>query len=241
MHLGAAHARAKRHARSERDVGALEDLQATRALLAAQAAHDGRAVPLALPVRNGVSSYSTALFVAERSKLRRAEDLAGVRAAWVDRQSVSGYLLARAALRARGIDLERAFAVNRFVGSHDAVVQAVLDGSADVGATFVYLDDLNAAPVRAGWGSANVRVLAHAGPIPADILAAGARVPAAIFQQVQRLLLNQRHAGLRDATTKLFGTSVFVAPIASHLDALAALLPSLDEQAQPRPPLFPKR
>src|SRR5262249_35694649 len=143
------------------------------------------------PVRNGVSSYFTALFVLERSTLQRAEDMSGVRVAWVDRQSVSGYLLIRASLRAQGIDLARAFGDTRFLGSQDAFVQAVLDGNADVGATFIYIDAHRGTPMRAGWGAAKVRVLSQAGPIPADVLAVGARVPTAITETVRKLLLSQ--------------------------------------------------
>ncbi len=99
-----------------------------------------------------------ALFVLERSGLRSPQDLAGVRAAWVDRQSVSGYLLIRAHLRGLGIMPERAFTSDRFFGSHEAVVRAVVEDSADVGATFIHLDERPGRQeqriLRAGWGDA---------------------------------------------------------------------------------------
>jgi phosphate/phosphite/phosphonate ABC transporter binding protein len=209
-------------------------------ILAAQAAYDGRAVPIAIPVRGGVSFYSTALFAPEASPLRSAEDLRGARAAWVDRQSASGYLLIRAELRAAGVDLDRAFAENRFMGSHEAVVRAVIDGAADVGATFVYLDAKRGAPKRAGWGRAKVRVIAHAGPIPADVVAANTRFPSQHSRLVQQLLLSGSHAGLCAATRTLLGTEIFTPPVSSHLEKLTALLPTLDDHAQPRPSLWPR-
>jgi phosphonate transport system substrate-binding protein len=209
-------------------------------ILAAQAVHDGRATPIAIPVRSGVSSYSAALFAAEASPLRGVEDLSNARAAWVDRQSASGYLLIRAHLRAAGVNLDRAFAENRFMGSHEEVVRAVVEGAADVGATFVYLDAKRGVPKRSGWGRERVRVLAHAGPIPADVLAASARFPSRDARVVQELLLNRSHAGLCAATAELLGTEVFAPPVSSHLEALTALLPSLDHHAQPRPPIWPR-
>jgi phosphate/phosphite/phosphonate ABC transporter binding protein len=221
------------------DVGDI-DIAWLPPILAAQAAYDGRAVPIAIPVRSGVSSYSAALFVPEASPLRRIEDLSGARVAWVDRQSASGYLLIRAHLRALGVDLKQVFDSEQFMGSHEAVVNAVLAGVADVGATFVYLDAKRGIPIRSGWGDARARVITYAGPIPADVIAASPRLPPRSALRVQRLLLERSHAGLSAATTALLGTSVFAPPVASHIEALTALLPTLDEHAQPRPPIWPR-
>lgn len=214
-------------------------------ILAAQAAQDGRAIPLAVPVRGAVSSYSTALFVRESSPVRSPADLNGARAAWVDRQSVSGYLLIRAHLRALGTAPERVFVSDRFLGSHEAVVRAVLDDNADVGATFIHLDERpgrsNPRILRAGWGDATVRVIAQAGPIPSDVVAASARLGPTEARLVQDALLQGRYAALRTASMALTGADVFVAPVAAHLQALALLLPRLDDHAQPRDRIWPKR
>lgn len=213
-------------------------------ILAAQAAYDGRAIPLAVPVRGGISSYSTALFVRESSRFGSPHELTGARAAWVDRQSVSGYLLIRAQLRSLAIVPERTFASDRFLGSHEAVVRAVLEDSADVGATFIHLDERpgshKARILRAGWGEARVRVIAQAGPIPSDVVAASARLGAGEARLVQEALLQGRHAGLRGAAMALTGAEVFVAPVAAHLRGLALLLPRLDEHAQPRAGIWPR-
>src|SRR5690606_3208009 len=50
-----------------------------------------------------------------------------VRAVWVDRWSMGGFILPRHHLRARGIDLERALSSERVVGSYDACFRDVLD------------------------------------------------------------------------------------------------------------------
>ncbi len=217
-------------------------------ILAAQASSDGRGAPLLIPVRGGVSSYSTALFVRHESPFRELRDLTGARAAWVDRQSVSGYLLIRAHLRALGVDLERTFIDNHFAGTHEAVVDAVISGRADVGSTFLYLDETQGDPsgfdgprsARAGWGLSKVRVLAHAGPIPSDVLAASGRISGEAAARVRDALLRRQHGALREAATALFGTDTFLAPIPAHLRSLSALLPRLDEHAQPRSSFWPK-
>lgn len=209
-------------------------------IMAAQAMSRGLAAPIALPVRAGVTSYSTALFTRENAPFRGVADLAGVRAAWVDRQSVSGYLLIRAHLRALGVDLDRAFAADRFTGSHEEVGAAVMDGSADVGASFVHLDPVTERPVRAAWGDARVRVLALAGPIPSDVLAASTRCDPARVAAVQRAFIEGRNARLREAARVQLGAEGFVAPRPGHLDAVAALLPRLDPDTVPRPASFPR-
>lgn len=207
---------------------------------AAYAMSRGRATAIALPVRDGVTSYSTALFTREASPIRSVQELVGARAAWVDRQSVSGYLLIRAYLRAIGVGVERAFAEDRFVGSHEAVASEVLGGQADVGATLVYLDPERGRPLRAGWGSGRVRILAHAGPIPSDLIACSTRLPREAAARVQGALLQGRAPALRQAAAALIGAEAFAPPIEAHLSALTALLPGLDEHAQPRSSRWPR-
>lgn len=199
-------------------------------ILAMRAAGRGRLMPIALPVRNGVASYCSALFCRDEAPYKSPADLRGVRAAWVDRQSAAGYLVVRAALRSQGVDLEQAFASDQFHGAHDAVARAVLDGEADVGATFVHLDppeatDLRKARIaRAGWGAAKVRLLTLAGPIPADLIAAHARVPMLVISKVLRALMDDEHPDVRQAARTLMSADGFIRPTGEHLAPLTNLL-----------------
>lgn len=94
-----------------------------------------------LIVRDGRSSYRSAL-VARREDRLSLGKLAGKRAAWVDPLSAGGHLLAIALLRARGVDPEKTFASQAFVGSHRAALLAVLQRDADVAAVSAHgLDD----------------------------------------------------------------------------------------------------
>jgi len=85
-----------------------------------------------------------------------------------------------------------------------------------------------------------MRVIAHAGPIPSDVVAASTRLAAADARLVQDALLHGRHAALRAASLALLGADVFVTPVSTHLRALALLLPRLEDHAQPRPGIWPK-
>jgi phosphonate transport system substrate-binding protein len=212
-------------------------------ILALRATGTGRVIPIALPVRHGVSTYSTALFARPDSRVRTLEDLKGVRAAWVDRQSASGYLVVRALLRSRGVDLDAAFSDEKFLGTHDGVAQAVLSGEVDVGATFVYLDpDASAGgsfPTRAGWGDARVHMVCFAGSIPSDVIGANKRLAERTRWMIQRALVDGAHKDLRRAARDLLGAESFVAPSNEHLESLVTILQNLEEARPAAHAMFP--
>lgn len=93
-------------------------------------------VPLARPVNlDGSSTYHGHLFVRRDGKIRRIEDMRGKRMAFVDRATTAGYVFPLAWLREGGVTrLEGFFSEYYFTGSHDAAIDAVLSGAADVGA-----------------------------------------------------------------------------------------------------------
>lgn len=198
-------------------------------IIALRAAARGRTLPIAIPVRGGSASFSSALFTQKGSRFKQPSHLAGARAAWVDRQSAAGYLVIRATLRSQGHDLDRAFAAESFLGSHEAVVDAVMRGEADVGATFVTQSPSTGAIVRAGWGAASPHVIAFGGPIPSDVIAASIRVPVPMIRAVQRALCAGSDVALRGAASHLLGAESFVVPSAEHLDPLSRLLEYLDD------------
>lgn len=196
-------------------------------VLALRAASEGRAIPIALPVRGQLASFHAALFSRTGSPVRQPADLRGVRAAWVDCNSASGYLVIRAALRAQGIQPDLAFSEERFYGSHEAVLRAVLSGEADVGATFSH-NSSGPGLRRTGWGDHPVHVIARAGPIPADVIAAGIHHPVSRIRQVQHALTSN---SLAESSAGLFEAEGLVAAESAHLRPLERLLQFLDDTA----------
>lgn len=196
-------------------------------MIAVRAIARGSAIPLAAPVRSGSAWYWAALFSREDSPLREVTDLRGVRAAWVDQMSSAGYLVIRASLRAAGHDLGKLFGEESFLGTHDAVVAAVRDGSADVGATFAHFDD--AGRIRtAGWGRTAVNVIKCAGPIPADLLAASVHLPRDVAQEIADTLTGDGHSAVRRAASELLDATGFVAVNREHLAHLEELVAHLE-------------
>ena len=168
----------------------------------------GTVAALVSAQRGGDTAFYSAIIVARDSEFQGPEDLAGARAAWVDRYSASGYVVPRVGLAAVGVDPRVAFAGERFHHSHEAVVRAVVGGRADFGATYA---SLNAAGeiTRGAWmdveGAADgVRVLVRFGAIPGDVLAAKTSLGAESREAITRSLLSlsrdpQQRQLLRDA------------------------------------------
>jgi phosphonate transport system substrate-binding protein len=143
-------------------------------LLFVDAARRGHAVPLVKFVRLGRSSYHSAFIVLGSSPARRIADLRGKRMAWIDPRSSAGYLFPRMHLIKAGINPDLFFSHQAYLGSHRRVVEAVLQGKADVGVTFFSPGDGGASswqqffPTRAH----EIRILSSVGPIPSDVIAA---------------------------------------------------------------------
>ena len=180
----------------------------------------GKAEAMAVPVREGETSYATALFTKPGSKVTSLEALSG-RAAWVDQHSCAGYVLPRALLKRRGIDADAVFDDQRMLGSHAKVVAEVLDGEADIGATFVHLD--GGAIVSAAWGDREVDVIESYGPIPADMLAFGRKVKSALREAVTEQLMDEG-SELNERARSLMECEGFSVPDTDHLAALSDLV-----------------
>ena len=138
----------------------------------------GESVPIVTCVRQGVAHYHGVLFVRQDSPIQTVNDLEGRSVAWVARTSAAGYIYARVALAARGLDANTLFSEERFLETHGAVVLSVLDGDVEVGATFAVFEDGDAQRpmVRAGFvdlgRESDARVVLSTLRIPSDLFVA---------------------------------------------------------------------
>jgi phosphate/phosphite/phosphonate ABC transporter binding protein len=177
--------------------------------------------------RGGQIGYHAALFTRHASPIESLADLAGKHAAWVDVHSAAGYLLPRTRLVDEGLDPDHLFGRESFLGTHAKVARAVLEGDADVGATYVALEPGTGRPVSAGWldagaGINGAFILATTGPIPSDAIVFSSRLApdekAALVAQVTAL-----PGSVLEAVSKLLGADGFAPPPAAHFEALRAL------------------
>jgi phosphonate transport system substrate-binding protein len=199
-------------------------------LVAARAVRARLVDPLAIAVRHGVTSYSTALVARPDSRVRSIDDLNGVRVAWVDRESASGYVILRAALVRAGVRLAHAFSFETFVRSHAGVASAVRDGKVDVGATCVHADAgvlrIARSPYAgdAGLTSDDLRVVFEAGPIPSDLFAIRRDVPIRVRAQLEDALLCRKPQRAHAAALALMHADAFATPTQEHRRMLEALI-----------------
>ena len=129
--------------------------------------------PLGSIVRDGRTSYSSALVVPAGSAFRTLHDLQGARAAWVDPWSAAGYVVPRLELAAAGIDPRAMFRAETFHGSHREVLAALGRGECDVAGTYARTRYDGDATVEGAWSELpdlDVRVLTIFGSIPPDVL-----------------------------------------------------------------------
>ena len=203
-------------------------------LSAARVVRAKSAAPAAIAVRNGTTSYMTGLLTLRSGPIKSLGDLKGVRAAWVDRESASGYVVIRAALRAKGVSLVDAFAEEIFVRSHAEVARALHTGRADVGATCFNFVSGSVEIARSGYRDEGglsheaVSILAHAGPIPSDIFAVHTSVDAKTVEQVQQALVDVRPAAVHAVAKELMHADGFARPTRIHMKMLESLYEILD-------------
>jgi phosphonate transport system substrate-binding protein len=203
-------------------------------LSAARVVRAKSAVPAAIAVRNGTTSYMTGLLALRDGKVQSLADLRGVRAAWVDRESASGYVVIRAALRAKGVSLVDAFAEESFVRSHAEVARALRTGAADVGATCFNFVSGSVEIARSGYNDEGglphtaVSILAHAGPIPSDIFAVHSSIDEKMLAAVQNALVEARPAAVHAFAKDLMHADGFARPSRIHMKMIESLYGILD-------------
>ena len=159
-------------------------------LSASQYVRAAPAEPVAKLLRGGLPFYRSAVFV-RKNGVKRLTDLKGKRLAFVSEQSGAGYLLALSVLAGAGFT-EPDLRGRKFLGDHAAVCKAVLDGTADAGATFA--NDgrggaLAGCEQTLGARAKELRVLATSDPIPNDVIALRPGASTALRDQLRASLL----------------------------------------------------
>lgn len=179
-------------------------------------------VHLLLAVERGArTSYGSALIASQRAGIQELRGIRGKRVAWVDVWSAAGYLMPRNVIREAGFDPEIVFASQAFVGSHAAVLDALEEGRADVGATYCSIDDKGAL-VAAPWSDRRgIRSIALSGAIPGDAICAAGELhledAEAMVEQIVALSADKEGQALLQ---RVFGAGRFVEVDSSHYHEL---------------------
>jgi phosphonate transport system substrate-binding protein len=142
---------------------------------------------IATNIAEGSPTYSG--YIVGRSDLgiRSIEELKGLRFGFVDEHSASGYLYPSAFLLSNGLEPEKDFRELVFTGRHDSLMNHLISGRIDAGATFSGAL-LNAED--AGLDIEQIEIIAKTGRIPYDAWVTRPALHPSVVARLQASLLS---------------------------------------------------
>jgi phosphonate transport system substrate-binding protein len=217
----------ERMAKGEIDVGEFSPFAYVRARKKAHLR------PIVSAIHSGSSTAAGYIIVREDSPMHDLADLKGARFGFVDPASTSGYLFPLKIFKERGIDPGTYFAGTRFLGSHDAVLLALLDGGIEAGAA--WQGAFAALKNEQGIDPLSFRVIAKLPRTPQDVLCVREDLPAAVVSAVRGLLmrLSMHDRDDREILAPM-GVNGFVDVDPAAYDAVERIAFDLDAGAPPR-------
>jgi phosphonate transport system substrate-binding protein len=139
-------------------------------------------------IADGSATASGYIFVRDDSPRRTIEELRGGSFAFVDPMSTSGSVLPKKVLRDKGLDWTKDFSRTEYLGNHEAVLLAVLEGRADAGAT--YQGSFSALRRSKGIDPLSFRVIAKTPRTPRDTFCAREGLSSEITDVISASLLS---------------------------------------------------
>jgi len=189
---------------------------------------EAKAMIIAKDVWHGKTSFTSLIYVRKDSGLKALEELRGKSMAFVDPSSTSGYVYPMVMLIQRGLvqnrDPKTFFREVVFAGSHDAALQALLNGHVEAVASFdqareQYLKD-PAQRERLIW-------IAETEPIPESGMAGREGLDPATVAKVREALLRMRGPEYGPILKRLYDIDGFepaddreYAPVRAAMDLL---------------------
>ncbi|MCI9174155.1 MAG: phosphate/phosphite/phosphonate ABC transporter substrate-binding protein [Lachnospiraceae bacterium] len=144
-------------------------------------------IPVATPLINGKDYYNGYIITRKDSGIETLADLPGKTFAYVDKNSASGYLYAKHSIKEAGLDPESIFLHVAFAGSHDQVIQGVINGEFDAGATYNEAYDK---AQNAGTDMSGIRIISTTGNIQKDAIAFSRNMDPERIRQIQNAFVN---------------------------------------------------
>ena len=135
------------------------------------------------PKVSGKASYNGYIIARKDGEVKSMKDLKGKIFGYVDEKSASGYLYARDSIRKEKMDPDRIFVKVLFLGNHDNVIDAVLRGEIDAGATYNEAFD---AAVKKGLDVSKLSIISKTEDIPKDVLAARKDFPEDLLEELKK-------------------------------------------------------
>ncbi|MFZ3230505.1 MAG: phosphate/phosphite/phosphonate ABC transporter substrate-binding protein [Pseudobdellovibrio sp.] len=204
-------------------------------------AHDKYQVEARLIViRNGSATYQSQFIAKTNGKIKKIEDLAGKKIAFVDASSTSGYLLPLKTLKDKKIEPKEIM----FAQKHDNVVSMVYQGQVDAGATFY------SAPSKDKNGNDHIEdarrlvltqypdiekkvsIISLSEPIPNDPIIFRKEMPEEMKKQIAAAMLSfVSTAEGKEAFNAIYGVTELQLATDADYDLVRAMLKTLGKEA----------
>lgn len=140
-----------------------------------EAERETKLFPLLTSVRGGKPYFYSGVFVRKDKNINSIFDLKGKIMGFTDPSSTAGRIFPEAEFRRNGIIPETFFKQVVYLGGHDKVVAAVLEGSIDAGASFandtIDVDNAWHQFIKNQNDVAKIKPLFFSKPIPGDVIA----------------------------------------------------------------------
>ena len=124
--------------------------------------------PIAMGVLNGQPFYHGCIVTKKNNGIQQLKDLKDKVFGYVDVKSTSGYVYPRYLLKENKLNPDSLFKEVQYMGTHNKVIEAVLRGEIDGGATY---DVGIGVAGKSGMQINDLNILAKTEPIPADAIA----------------------------------------------------------------------
>ena len=135
------------------------------------------------------------------SKIRTLQDLKGKRFGFVDQKSASGYRFPLASILNAGIDPQKDFSETVFLGSHDSVADALVNGRIDAGAIWDHAFDQYQRDHQAP-----LALVTKTSPIPEEAWVAGPSADPKVSARIKAILLNIDASSKSPSGQPIFGS-----------------------------------
>jgi phosphonate transport system substrate-binding protein len=157
----------------------------------------------------GISTYHGLLFARKDSGIRNIKDMAGKRLAFVDKATTAGYLLPLAYFKKYGIDNYRNYLKETyFAGTHEDVINDVLDRKTDIGAAkntvFYRLAEKDKRILN------DLIIFERSPEVPENGLALRKNIDTSLKTQIKEILLDMHNDPDGKKVLKDFGASKFI-------------------------------
>ena len=157
---------------------------------------------------DGISTYHGMIFVRKDSGIRTVEQMKGKRFAFVDKATTAGYLLPLAYFRKHQKNYRTFLREYYFAGTHEDVINDVLDKKADIGAAKNTV--FNRLAKSDGRISEELLILAESPEVPENALAVRKNLDSGLKSRLEAALLNMDSDPEGARILKAFGARRFI-------------------------------